>query len=76
MSKKKADIPLEFADLDTASPELKSAYNDLFAVVKKIFEAGLNTGLEFANMAWVHRLREADSPEAIFQILKEQEEQR
>ena len=57
-------------------PEIPTRLNDIlgdvYSVVKRIYEAGVADGAEFANMSWVHRLTEVTDPEAFFKLLKEQ----
>lgn len=52
---------------------LSEALPGLHDAVHKIYAAGVADGLDFANMAWLKRLREVDDPEAFFRTLKEQD---
>ena len=56
----------------TLTPRLEAVTRDMCDILHKAYEAGVMDGIEFANMSWIHRLKEVDNPEAFFNLLKEQ----
>ncbi len=46
--------------------------NDVYNLVKKIYEVGVRDGVDLANLTWIEKLNEVNDPESFVKLVKEQ----
>lgn len=53
-------------------PNVEAILNDVYNLVKKIYEVGVRDGVDLANLTWIEKLNEVNDPESFVKLVKEQ----